>query len=239
MIKKILNPNTGRLVNVNGKIGQNLLSQYNSQKGGNITWARSLQMARKNLGITHFEPIKKGSKLYNETKKIYTNSNSILYGGTHGEYGCDNRMLHNIKLLEEVKTVANNQISSAINFLKSGQKKLKDYHSIDTAREKYNNIGLYINKLNEIRRKIADEEDISIIKGYYNIIRNHINDFKRSGLDHPPGEDLPYITEEIEIDDLLNIFSYKSSPQLTEKQAAELDSFKLDLSSMDYYEDKL
>ena len=83
MIKKILNPNTGRLVNVNGKIGQNLLSQYNSQKGGNITWARSLQMARKNLGITHFEPIKKGSKLYNETKKIYTNSNNrVLYGGS-------------------------------------------------------------------------------------------------------------------------------------------------------------
>ena len=34
MGKKILNPYTGRLVNVNGKIGQNLLSQYNSQKGG-------------------------------------------------------------------------------------------------------------------------------------------------------------------------------------------------------------
>ena len=83
MGKKILNPYTGRLVNVNGKIGQNLLSQYNSQKGGNITWARSLQMARKNLGITHFEPIKKGSKLYNETKKIYTNSNNrVLYGGS-------------------------------------------------------------------------------------------------------------------------------------------------------------
>jgi len=83
MKKKILNPYTGRLVNVNGKIGQNLLSQYNSQKGGNITWARSLQMARKNLGITHFEPIKKGSKLYNETKKIYTNSNNrVLYGGS-------------------------------------------------------------------------------------------------------------------------------------------------------------
>ena len=117
MEKKILNPYTGRLVNVNGKIGQNLLSQYNSQKGGNITWARSLQMARKNLGITHFEPIKKGSKLYNETKKIYTNSNSILHGGTHGEYGCD------IKL-EKVKTVAINQISSAINYLKSGQEGL-------------------------------------------------------------------------------------------------------------------
>ena len=83
MGKKILNPYTGRLVNVNGKIGQNLLSQYNSQKGGNITWAKSVQMAYKNLGITNFQPLIKGSKLYNETKKIYTNSNNrVLYGGS-------------------------------------------------------------------------------------------------------------------------------------------------------------
>ena len=232
MIKKILNPNTGRLVNVNGKIGQNLLSQYNSQKGGNITWARSLQMARKNLGITHFEPIKKGSKLYNETKKIYTNSNSILYGGTHGEYGCDNRMPHNIKL-EKVKTVANNRISSAINLLKSGQEKLKDCRSTDTDRKKYN-IGLYIDKLNEITQIIADAQDISIIMGYYNIIRNHVNDLLSGRLDYLPGEDCAFSTEEK--DDLLNIFLSDSSPQLTEKQALELDSFELnDLSLMDYY----
>ena len=135
--------------------------------------------------------------------------------------------------------MANNQISSAINLLKFGQEKLKDCLSTDTARKKYN-IGLYIDKLNEITRKIAYEQDIFNIMKYYNIIRNHINDFKRSGLDHPPGEDCPYPTEEIEIDDLLNIFSYNSSPQLTKEQAAVLDSFKLnDLSWMNYYEDKL
>tara|TARA_B100000575_G_C23141862_1_gene664709 strand:- start:801 stop:1556 length:756 start_codon:yes stop_codon:yes gene_type:complete len=84
MVKKILNPYTGRLVNVNGKIGQNILSEYNSQKGGSnkITWAMSVKMAYKNLGITNFQPLIKGGKLYNETKKIYTNSNNkVLYGG--------------------------------------------------------------------------------------------------------------------------------------------------------------
>merc|ERR1719419_493746 len=41
------------------------------KKNGIDKWTSAFMEARKNLGVTGFQAIKKGTKLYNETKKIY------------------------------------------------------------------------------------------------------------------------------------------------------------------------
>merc|ERR1712154_682398 len=40
-------------------------------KNGIAKWTKSLMQARKNLGITGFHAVKKGTKLYKETMKLY------------------------------------------------------------------------------------------------------------------------------------------------------------------------
>ena len=46
----------------------------NIKGGGKLTWAGAVSEARKNLNIVGFQPIKKGSELYIEAKKIYEDS---------------------------------------------------------------------------------------------------------------------------------------------------------------------
>ena len=38
---------------------------------GASSWSGAVGMARKDLGITGFEPIRKGSALYNRAKELY------------------------------------------------------------------------------------------------------------------------------------------------------------------------
>lgn len=38
---------------------------------GSSSWSGAVGMARKDLGITGFEPIRKGSALYNRAKELY------------------------------------------------------------------------------------------------------------------------------------------------------------------------
>lgn len=56
---------------ITGKPLYRYMSAKKSAQGSKNPWAMSIKQARKNLGITGFEPIKKGGKLYKEAKRIH------------------------------------------------------------------------------------------------------------------------------------------------------------------------
>ena len=89
MVQTIINPSTGRQVNVYGKLGQQILRNYQyqiaggkntrrsksklrSKQGKSNKWILSVKEARKQLGVKGFKAVKKGSPLYNRAKQIHT-----------------------------------------------------------------------------------------------------------------------------------------------------------------------
>merc|ERR1712154_87023 len=46
-------------------------SKKRYRNSGASKWANAFKQARKNLGIKGFQPLKKGSRLYRETRRIY------------------------------------------------------------------------------------------------------------------------------------------------------------------------
>lgn len=58
-------------VHTRNKAGR-LVSKKKQALGKANPWAAAIKQARKNLGVTGFVPLKKGSPLYNEAMRLYT-----------------------------------------------------------------------------------------------------------------------------------------------------------------------
>ena len=59
---------------ITGKPLYRYVSVKKSKQASKNPWIKAVQKARKNLGIEGFVPIKKGTKLYKEAKKIHQGS---------------------------------------------------------------------------------------------------------------------------------------------------------------------
>ena len=75
MSKKRVNSRVERVKNKSKKVIRRKSKKRIVKRGGSkLTWSGAIGEARRNLNIVGFEPIRKGSELYNEAKKIYENS---------------------------------------------------------------------------------------------------------------------------------------------------------------------